>query len=593
MKKKGISKTENKNATLADGVFGASEETRLNGARLGTLPSIADTTCLSSEEKTLVENTLTKPAEGIEPSVARIPSLAPHHAAGTERAYQRHFYKAKIMLFFFFCLVVISSLCIFGLNPTSAQASGVLGSSNNQTSLTSGLVGYWPLDGSTINWSTGIVRDLSGQGNNGSLINMSTTTSPVAGKIGEALRFTGVAGKHVVVTGSDPLGVGVITVSAWIKPYSRGQAANGMIFSNGNTRAYMAGGAELSFTSNASTVVNSTLNSVPLNQWTHIVVTRDASGLATWYINGVINGAANRSSGTPLAGSTNFTIGDSPLAFNGIIDDVRVYSRILSAQEVQQLYTLGSANVAHSNTTSLTSGLVGYWPLDGGTTSWKTDTTQDVSGNGNTGQMIGMSTSTSPVQGKIGGALKFNGVSGYISIPADPLYQKSATSASFSFWSNVTPAALASTYHEAINNADDSTLYSSGYVAYFEGRTNANGTTGSNLFSVGLGVTGGNRLMATTAAIPSDGKWHQYAFTYTASTGTFYVDGNVVSSQVSSLSNNNKTGNLVPRNHAFNIGVSTNIAGVGGYFPSKLDDVRIYNRALSAQEVQQLYLLGK
>jgi hypothetical protein len=33
--------------------------------------------------------------------------------------------------------------------------------------------------------------------------------------------------------------------------------------------------------------------------------------------------------------------------------------------------------------------------------------------------------------------------------------------------------------------------------------------------------------------------------------------------------------------------------GQQGYFPGSIDDVRIYNRALTASEVQQLYLMGK
>ena len=70
----------------------------------------------------------------------------------------------------------------------------------------------------------------------------------------------------------------------------------------------------------------------------------------------------------------------------GVIDDVRIYNRALSSQEVAQLYAQGQVNAAHSNTTTLSTGLVGYWPFDGNTTSWTTDTTQDLSGNGNTGQ---------------------------------------------------------------------------------------------------------------------------------------------------------------------------------------------------------------
>jgi len=61
---------------------------------------------------------------------------------------------------------------------------------------------------------------------------------------------------------------------------------------------------------------------------------------------------------------------------------------------VQALYNIGAANVAHSNTIALSSGLVGYWTFDGGTTHWDTGKVDDVSGHGNTGQLINMSTTT-------------------------------------------------------------------------------------------------------------------------------------------------------------------------------------------------------
>ena len=61
--------------------------------------------------------------------------------------------------------------------------------------------------------------------------------------------------------------------------------------------------------------------------------------------------------------------------------------------------------VSAANSTSLANGLVGYWPLDGAVTNWTTNTTRDLSGNGNTGQLIGMSTTTSLTIGQTGQAL--------------------------------------------------------------------------------------------------------------------------------------------------------------------------------------------
>ena len=54
-----------------------------------------------------------------------------------------------------------------------------------------GLIGYWTLDGNDINWGSNTSSDRSGQGNIGTIINMSTTSSPATGKIGQTLNFDG------------------------------------------------------------------------------------------------------------------------------------------------------------------------------------------------------------------------------------------------------------------------------------------------------------------------------------------------------------------------------------------------------------------
>jgi hypothetical protein len=74
--------------------------------------------------------------------------------------------------------------------PPKAEATIRLGSSNT-VSLSNGLVGYWPLDGATTNWTSNTTADISGSGNDGSLIAMSIASSPIAGKIGQAISFDG------------------------------------------------------------------------------------------------------------------------------------------------------------------------------------------------------------------------------------------------------------------------------------------------------------------------------------------------------------------------------------------------------------------
>ena len=52
-----------------------------------------------------------------------------------------------------------------------------------------GLVGHWTFDGKDM--PQGLVKDVSGAGNHGSQVSMSTTTAYASGKIGQALRFDG------------------------------------------------------------------------------------------------------------------------------------------------------------------------------------------------------------------------------------------------------------------------------------------------------------------------------------------------------------------------------------------------------------------
>ncbi len=75
----------------------------------------------------------------------------------------------------------LAAIVALALSFAQSASAATIGLPGNYLTLSSGLVGYWPLDGKTTNWATGKTTDLSGQNNAGQLINMSTTTSPVSG----------------------------------------------------------------------------------------------------------------------------------------------------------------------------------------------------------------------------------------------------------------------------------------------------------------------------------------------------------------------------------------------------------------------------
>jgi len=145
------------------------------------------------------------------------------------------------------------------------------------------------------------------------------------------------------VTG-DIIGTGADSICAWIKPAGWGEGGYGRLFDNSVTWFYLnQGGQNLRFTSNQPSgyYFDTTASSIKLNQWQHICAVRDASGNGIVYINAVSNNSGN--TGTPTAGSTTYfgnrSSGDR--AFNGSIDDLRIYNRALSASEIRQLYLQG------------------------------------------------------------------------------------------------------------------------------------------------------------------------------------------------------------------------------------------------------------
>jgi hypothetical protein len=231
------------------------------------------------------------------------------------------------------------------LSTTSIQqlynSGGVKTQTTRTDRLTSGLIGYWTFDGKDM--PNGRASDVSGNGNTMTLASISTTTFYAPGKIGQGLNFDGVNDR--AFTSSNIVGTGATTLSAWIFPKSFGELSVGEVFSAGNTRLrVLSTNSKFSFSSNNfSNQADSANNSVQLNKWTHIAVTRAADGTANFYVNGVLSGTADQNSGTPSSNSNPTEIGNNLTAavtFDGIIDEARIYNRLLSASEIQQLYNM-------------------------------------------------------------------------------------------------------------------------------------------------------------------------------------------------------------------------------------------------------------
>ncbi len=197
-----------------------------------------------------------------------------------------------------------------------------------------GLSGWWLLDdaGGTV------AQDLTGL-HPGTL---KGTNLPqwVSGKMAGALSL---GGTGLVDTGADLIGTGPVTLSLWINQRSYG---NGMLVTNGSLQFGLIGwDKKLYLTGNFWTnVAFSKSSSLSAGTWQLVTVTRDAAGLVNFYVNGILSGTASQSTGMPQAGSNvllgNRSSGD--MGFDGSMDDVRIYNRMLSPAEIQAIYVQGT-----------------------------------------------------------------------------------------------------------------------------------------------------------------------------------------------------------------------------------------------------------
>ncbi|MDO8650307.1 MAG: LamG domain-containing protein, partial [Candidatus Berkelbacteria bacterium] len=282
-------------------------------------------------------------------------------------------------------------------------------------------VGIWKFD----EGSGSIANDSSGYGNNGTIYG----ATRVAGILGSALSFDGVDDyvEAPVLTPS------YVTVEAWINmtsviteyprvvsnvKYEAPTYKGFEIYQGLDTRDI---GMQINVGGTFYSVFVGTPN---LGTWTHVAFTFDGS-----YIRPYFNGVA----ASPQAAAGTITyhsapektyIGKNPnigAVFNGLIDEVRVYNRALTAAEIQQHYSFGARRLKLATPDPLPneSALVGYWTFNGKDTILNSTTT-DMSGNGNDGRM-GSTASTSadaadptPIAGVIGQALSFDGVDDYV-----------------------------------------------------------------------------------------------------------------------------------------------------------------------------------
>lgn len=463
-------------------------------------------------------------------------------------------------------LIFLSGMTILKTQQAQALVSASKGGASNHaghairqpTAMNSDLMAWYPMNGST--------SDASGQGHNGTLSNFTfdTTNGWTSGKFGKSLLF---GGSQKFMTASDaglPSGTAPRTLSAWVNvpvlPVNCNTEAAVAYGSNGNgllnaLQLYNCGhGNQIVYAGyNADVTANVTLQT---NAWNLLTGTYDGT-TASLYLNGSLVASGAKAWNTTLqninVGRIYNGLSDSSI-FNGSIDDVRIYNRLLTASEVGQLYA-GSKPINCDQSCAL------WWKLDevSGTSA------KDSSGNGNTGTLNSFNfdgTTNGWVSAVFSNGLQMNG-SNWVS-----------TSGLTTIANVNSPQTLSAWFQSTSSAVQD--------IITLGNNTGAANQVRINAGNLQVSSSGGGGIINTSVSV-ADGAWHMVTFTYNGTTARLYLDGKQIDASIIALQSS-----LTKNVYLGSFGNATQELFLG-----KLDDARVYTRPLQDYEIFEQYLAGR
>lgn len=293
------------------------------------------------------------------------------------------------------------------------------------------------------------------------------------------------------------------------------------------------------------------------NQWHHIAFTKNGTK-GIFYKDGIATDSTNSMTAISApTGTVQFNIGRRNLGTNyflGSLDDIAIYTRVLTASEISNIYNYNGGPLTIDNnffaSYPFTNGsMLDFSPNSNNLQNFFTDTIIDrfsVAKNA----MIFNAANHSNLVGNYGTYRPNNG-----------------TSISISFWYKTT---------------------STGYAGIID-NTNASNSFGIDNFGGNFRFLGGGNFSAPV--FQPDGQWHHIVFTKNGTKGIFYKDG------IAADSTNSMTAITAPNgSQEMTIG-SRNLynSGTGyysNYFTGQLDDISIYENTLSPSQVDGMYHQG-
>lgn len=219
-----------------------------------------------------------------------------------------------------------------------------------------------------------------------------------------------------------------------------------------------------------------------------------------------------------------------------------------------------------AQTVNLQNGLIAYYPFNGNA--------NDASGNSINGTVSGAQLTTDRF-GNANGAYRFNGASDFIRLPFSQLYNfKPSDAYSLSVW----------VQHEASSNVR-SVVVKSPYTSFYQTSQWNYGICITDNDIMSIGYHDNFVLKSDLSLTPQEPCWYLLTSTYSDGRWKLYINGELQKQDMSQT-------RRILQDGSSSIVFGKKGEADGDYYKGKMDEVRIYNRMLSDEEVKALYTQG-
>ncbi len=431
-----------------------------------------------------------------------------------------------------------------------------------------------------LHFDNGTAEDVSGNGNNGKIVG-ALPTADRFGNPNSALLFNGKTDYVIVeklngtVPGNTPK-----TVCGWFNS-SKPDKYLQMLFGFGSPAAYSNFQIGTGPTSSMDDKYQFRVNGwgddldwrtgIPSakyfdGKWHHCAVTYDGA-TTTVYFDGIPAMTTDKFKyETPQVSSLiiGIEIDLVEWEFDGALDDIEVFSRVLDKSEIAKLVDAGGKpsplpreSLCH--------------PYAIACLNFTDGAGEDGSGHGNNGTIVG-ALPTADRFGNPKSALRFNGKSDYVIVKKLTGINPGNTAKTMSGWFNSSKPGKYLQMLFGFGSAATPNNFQIGVGPNYETDTDQFRVNGwGDTYDWRTGILGSKYL---------DGKWHHCAVTYDGTTTKVYFDG-VQSAET------NKFKYVTPEESSLIIGIEIDLEDWN--FEGALDDISIFNWAFSAGEVQSLY----